>query len=997
MKRLYSIVLFTFLMQTFIAAQMPLETKTEHNPKWQWFTENNFRVVMKCPKANRQQHKIAWAEMDFSEFYANADSQNQIFNPNSIRVVEYDKDTGKPIKYDKSLAEDYAYYVPAKIDEWPRRYLTMQKVRNPQLSWIRRENDAENAVYICYFDFLGSGEEESLPKPAFIGSGDALSFGQSEIKGNVRGVPLIIDWDGDGYKDIITSVGMVPERTVYFYKNNGNSFEDGFGKPISIDTQAQQRYEQNHIVNVRGTQVTDVNGDGNMDIVGNGGYYSNVKVNGFAKWVSIDFPKDCEIGQVLEDSRFYRWYITDWDGDGVNDLIISNCSFKEYGWSNAFNDSGQWTNGPLRGWFYFYKNIGDNENFNLIAPVQLYVADGNPAEVYGTVGLAVEDFTGNGLPDIIAGDFIDNIYIFKNIGSKNKPLLAPRRRLITTDGIFEADYQAISIAAADYNNNGYKDLFIRGESDYVGLLENTGEFTNDGLPVFKPVRYLQCYIDYPVESQLPVISIGDWNNNGKDDIIFGNSPGYIGWYERISEYPNLIFSERKLFEDSQGAIRIVAGWNGSIQGPAEKKWGYTVPTVGDWDGDGYPDIMLNSIWGHILWYQNPGVMGTCRLEDSQAVKVSWDNEPPKPVWRWWNPEPNDWSTQWRSTVQMIDWDGDGLMDVVAMDWEGYLVLHRRYMENGEMKLSPGERIFLNDKGEPWQINPRTPGGSGRRKFVFADWNNNGKWDFIVDDRVFGGNVVLYINVSDNESPMLVPQGPLCDIIVSGHTCSPAVLDLEGNGKLDLLLAAEDGHFYCFHRSYIEDKESLRAYFVDGENIRKSDNKVVLFDDAIVIGQIIGGQIVDEESHSGRKSIYAARDNASRFNVALDFRGNINILQNRKLTVHIKTPKTSEQDTELLYVQLYTYVSGSEGAQSSFYYPRETAEVEAAKFTVNGREASEKLEFANDGSWQIITLDLDSGQGLPQSNMAKSSTILRRMDFVFRAPAELYIDNVFVSQ
>ena len=36
-------------------------------------------------------------------------------------------------------------------------------------------------------------------------------------------------------------------------------------------------------------------------------------------------------------------------------------------------------------------------------------------------------------------------------------------------------------------------------------------------------------------------------------------------------------------------IRIQAGENGSIQGPAEAKWGYTTQTVADWDHDGRLD------------------------------------------------------------------------------------------------------------------------------------------------------------------------------------------------------------------------------------------------------------------------------------------------------------------------------------------------------------------------------------------------------------------------
>ncbi|MFI4910212.1 MAG: FG-GAP repeat domain-containing protein [Sedimentisphaeraceae bacterium JB056] len=994
----FAAVMFVF---NSVLAAMPLETKSHYDSKLQWLTNNRYRVVMKCNELPTGiEHKIAWVQLDFKEFYQNAETSKMLFNPDSVRVVQYDSKTLRAVKYDSSLKGGEAYYVPAKIDEWPRRHLTPKTVRNPHLSWIRSENETSSTVYICYFDFADFGETEHLPKPAFIGSGDALAYGTSMPFDRVRGVPVVVDWDNDGDKDILASVGMVPERTVYLYENTGNSFEEGFAKPISIDREAQQDYEYNYVIDVRGRQIADINDDGKVDMAANGGYYSNIGEKGLGNWISIECPLDCEIGEILRSSRSYKWYFADWDGDGVKDVLVSNSYWKEYGWSNAFDSNGLWTNGPLRGWFYFFRNNGSNQEFRLAEPLQLYTADGNKAEVFGYGELVVEDFTGDGLVDIVVGDFIDNIHIFKNIGSKDKPLLAPRQRLMTTEGLFESEAQAVSVTANDYDGDGDIDLFTRGESDDTSVLENTGLFTNLGMPIFKPARYLMCKSDYPVESQLPVSSVCDWDNDGDWDLIYGNSPGFIGLYECISKYPQLKFAPPQLFNDSSGPIRIIAGYNGSIQGPAEKKWGYTVPNAGDWNGDGKMDIILNSIWGRIVWYENL-TEGGCSLSDAKNVKVQWDGAAPKPEWRWWDPADKEWSTQWRSTVEMIDWDSDGLMDVAALDWEGYLVLHKRYMEDGELKLSAGERIFKDDLGQPWHINTKKPGGCGRRKFTFADWDNDGDWDFIVDDKIFGGNVVLYLNVTDNLNPQYVAQGPLCDIIVSGHTCSPAVVDLEGDGKLDLLLAAEDGHFYCFHRSYIEDRDSLRADFIGEKGIELETEKVVLFDEEIAIGQIIGAEVSEESSYSGNRSIFVKKRDG-KFNVALDFRGNINIGENRKLVLYYKSDQAMEEDSiELRFVQIYTYTRTAEGAKASGvkYYPYVSDENEAADFTIDGEKQTLNegtLKLTSDGKWHMLTLDMMSGPGMPQSSMVKPSTILRRMDFVFSSSSQFYIDNVYMT-
>ena len=42
-------------------------------------------------------------------------------------------------------------------------------------------------------------------------------------------------------------------------------------------------------------------------------------------------------------------------------------------------------------------------------------------------------------------------------------------------------------------------------------------------------------------------------------------------------------------------------------------------------------------------------------------------------------------------------------------------------------------------------------------------------------------------------------------LTSEHSTSPEVVDLDGDGKLDLFLGGEDGRITCFHRAFIEDE------------------------------------------------------------------------------------------------------------------------------------------------------------------------------------------------
>ena len=73
------------------------------------------------------------------------------------------------------------------------------------------------------------------------------------------------------------------------------------------------------------------------------------------------------------------------------------------------------------------------------------------------------------------------------------------------------------------------------------------------------------------------------DGDGDEDILCGNTAGYIGFFENLSgpgvERPK--WAAVKQLTAGGKILRILAGPNGSIQGPAEAKWGYTTLTVAD--------------------------------------------------------------------------------------------------------------------------------------------------------------------------------------------------------------------------------------------------------------------------------------------------------------------------------------------------------------------------------------------------------------------------------
>ena len=115
----------------------------------------------------------------------------------------------------------------------------------------------------------------------------------------------------------------------------------------------------------------------------------------------------------------------------------------------------------------------------------------------------------------------------------------------------------------------------------------------------------------------------------------------------------------------------MAGPNGSIQGPCERKWGYTTQTVADWDHDGLPDLVVNSILGKVVWYRNIGTRKAPKLAAAHPVEVEWPRGQPALKWGWMRPEGKGLLTQWRTTPVGFDWDGDGDEDIICGNTAGH--------------------------------------------------------------------------------------------------------------------------------------------------------------------------------------------------------------------------------------------------------------------------------------------------------------------------------------
>ena len=601
--------------------------------------------------------------------------------------------------------------------------------------------------------------------------------------------PLPMDFDGDGDNDLVVSCPDKPFNGTYFFENPcGRVRQPVFEPPVRIGTGFHSI--RSSVVNER------------IDVMTPATLYSDFPQHRFSRPVRLDLPENLDPEKKV---RANQWHRIDWDRDGDHDLIVGAGIWDDYGWDDAWDANGIWKNGPLHGYVSLVVNNGSDAEPDWSHPQAVEAGDG-PVDVFGWPSPCVADFDGDGDRDLICGEFLNRFTWFENTGCDSDIVLASGRRLKSLDGHdLEMDLQMIVPAPIDWDHDGDADLVVGDEDGRVALVENitneqhvrSGAHAFQG-PVFRQPVYFRQRADQLKFGALATPYCTDWDSDGDTDILCGNTAGCIGFFENKGGDP-IRWAAPVLLRSDEQVIRIMAGPNGSIQGPCEANWGYTTLSAADWDNDGLTDLIVNSILGRVVWYRNRGPKsdGLPLLAAAQPVEVAWPGESPKPAWTWWKPTGGELVTQWRTTPVAVDFNSDRLVDLVMLDHEGYLSLFERTRSGTRLSLQPPHRIFVDENGRALRLNERTAGGSGRRKIHLVDWDGDGDLDLLANSV----NADLYLNEGGNRNGHIVLRntGPIAQRRLAGHTSSPATIDLNNNEIPDLLIGAEDGHLYGLQR------------------------------------------------------------------------------------------------------------------------------------------------------------------------------------------------------
>ena len=308
----------------------------------------------------------------------------------------------------------------------------------------------------------------------------------------------------------------------------------------------------------------------------------------------------------------------------------------------------------------------------------------------------------------------------------------------------------------DIDGDGDLDLFIQEVTGRITFLERDG--SAGGLPRFRFVT-----------DQFGGLDVGEWyrfgdlDGDGDFDLLAERPYSYLSYYRNdgTARAPRLVLAVDTL-RDSSGAPIFSDRQN--------------IPQLGDIDCNGLPDLLIGKLDGTVMRYEATSGSGlqapVFRLlaEQFEDIRIIGQQG----------------SLHGANTMALVDADGDGDPDLF---WGDFFEPGLLFLENTGTCGAPnfGNQPVQFPRGNPVLT-------SGYNAPTFGDVSGDGRLDLVMG--VLGGafNPVrtaaenLYFLEQTSEGGWLVRTRQLLPMVDVGNESIPALVDWDGDGDLDLLLA-----------------------------------------------------------------------------------------------------------------------------------------------------------------------------------------------------------------
>jgi hypothetical protein len=293
----------------------------------------------------------------------------------------------------------------------------------------------------------------------------------------------------------------------------------------------------------------------------------------------------------------------------------------------------------------------------------------------------VTDWNGDGKKDLLVGYQPDGqIALYLNLGTDAQPCFTNFTVLKTAAGT-TIKYSSSGCGApapwvCDFDADGKNDLLVGdGQNGYVYFYRNINPVTNAAPLLAEAVR-LQVGTNALKVAARATPYVCDWDGDGLQDLLCGDINGYVWFFKNTNTAQAPIFAPGVMIQ-AGGTNLCLAGSLGGV--------GRSVVRVFDWDGDGLKDLVCSSDGG-VYWCRNTNNNSNPILQAPVPICAPTTNGLVPIVTMVANS---------RMRIDLVDWNGDGVMDLLlgdhsgnVYDFEGY-----RFGLTG-ITTQPGGQIVL---------------------------------------------------------------------------------------------------------------------------------------------------------------------------------------------------------------------------------------------------------------------------------------------------------------